>query len=56
MKTQYQMFESSRRKLAEMNQFINDLSQMKNAPTKEELTKLREKNKSWNFYPENLAR
>ena len=56
MKTQYQMFESSRRKLADMTKFIDDLGKMENAPTKEELKNLREKNKSWNFYPEKLAR
>jgi hypothetical protein len=57
MKTQHQMFESSRRWLAGLTEFIGELSQMENAPTKEELKKLREKNpKTWNLFPEKLAK
>jgi predicted Abi (CAAX) family protease len=54
--TQLQLCNAAHRKIADHFEIINWLSQQENRPTKEELTKLRQKNPAlWNLYPEVLA-
>jgi hypothetical protein len=51
MKTQQQLMESARRKIAEKNEFTNWLMKQKNQPTKEELLILQEKRPGlWGSY------